>query len=313
MSKVNTNIPYTQMTLVPGLAKKVIASKKVKEFEFYFFLKRWQKSGCIKDYDIERLAGLAEFSTRTVRRRLHNLNKLGWIDIKGSHIYVRSLKNLCLSLGVEYYDNKPKKKRLKANLAYRIEHVLKYESIKENIKNQEYRFQENLKDTSKTLVKSFEKLGTNGFKAWLLNSPEELVKHSDLLLSMDITVSREQCSKMWNCSEMEASRSIRRLVGLKKLKDHKRCGLIKRGSYEEAMELRRFDEGVFWKNGKILKRLRNEVVLQKYNPEKEGMEDEVLFSGKEYSSKFKYTLNRMYCSFLSNKGLSNCVDKIVSL
>ena len=305
MSKDNNYIPHSQITLVPGLAKRLLFTKNLKNIEFYGYLRSSEHSGCIKNYSLSMFNFETNLSLKTIKRRLKALEKLGWIDIKGKDLYVRGIKKVCKSVNCNYNEEKPRKKKITTNKNYTIKDALCFEVLKDNIKAQEMRFISHLKDSSKPIMKAFKKLGTNGVKAWLLNNNESMDnKHSDLLVKMDISTSRETCAKFWNCSSMDASRIIKRLSGHNMIQDVERFGMIKKGSESEAMMLRKVsgDKTIFHKKGKIFKKLNNSIKLVKLG-DMEYIPDSLFEGEKKYTTKFLIRLEMMYTSHIAQRVL----------
>lgn len=302
MSKSNKYIPHSQITLVPGLAKAILQKKKVKEFEFYGYLKSSQLSGCIKNYDIVYDLINTGLSEKTIKRRLQSLQDLGWIDIKKGDIYVRSLRKVCETVDCFYNEESPKKKKFTSSKIYTIKQLLCAESLREHINSQKHQF---LKNSSKQMVKSFLQDGAGGTKYWLLSCKEDLKKHSKFLRSMDVTASREKCAELWECSEMEASRIINVLAEKKILSDRRRAGKIDNGNEAKASMLRKAynDPTIFHKNGKIFKKLNNKISFLKRDEDNNLVEDCIFSEGYEDEPRTKFKLEMMYQSFLSKFSL----------
>lgn len=304
MYKSNKYIAHTQITLVPGLAKAILNKKKVKEFEFYGFLKTSERSGCVKDYDLVILEFEAQLSRKTVTRRLQALQSLGWIDIIGNNIYIRSLRKVCETVDCDYNENAPRKKKFTSSKIYTIKQLLCAESLRENIKSQE---KQAIKNASKIQTRSIKTLGVRGIKTWLLTNPEELKEHSQFLRSLEVTASRDKCAEIWGCSKIEASRIIKALERNKILSDRKRAGKIGEGNEMRARELREAydDPTIFHKKGKIFKKLNNQLTFLTRNLETgELIPDSILKQGcEDYCPKFLFKLDMMYTSYISKFSL----------
>jgi len=295
----NKFLSHTQITLTPGLANAILMSKKVKEFEFYGYLKTLEKSGCIKDYDLFNFSFEAQLSLKTVKRRIQALKSLGWIDVIGNNIYLRSLRKICLTVGCDYNENSPKKIKCASNKVFTIKDLLRSQSLKEHIKSQEYKV---LKNASKEQVKYFKSLGVRGMKAMVLNDEEQLKSHSSFLRSMDVTASREKCSELWGCSTMEASRTLKSLSRQNIISDQKRAGKVCSGNEMRAAELRRAydDPTIFHKKGNIYKKLYNKVCFLKRSEDTgELISDSIYGGGEDFCSKFLFKLDLRYSSFLA--------------
>jgi len=245
-----------------------------------------------------------QLSVKTINRRLKALQSLGWIDIKGSNIYLRSLKKICQSVGCRYNDNKPKKKKHQSSRIYTIKDLLRAESLREHISSQETKA---LRNASKSSTKYLNSFGTKGLKAWLLNSPEELQEHSQFFRSLEVTASREKCAKIWGCSTIDASRSLKALSKRNVISDRKRAGMICKGDERRAAALRRIygDPTIFHKKGKIYKKLNNLITFLKIDVEKqEYVIDSKIYQGADdYAPKFLFKLDMMYTSYLSKFSL----------
>ena len=304
MVKDNKYISHTQKTLVPGLPKSILFSQKVKEFEFYGYLRSCENSGCIKNFDIKMFQFETSLSLKTIKRRLQSLSSMGWISIIGDTIYIRSLRKVCEYLKCPYNEDSPRKKTLITSKLFNIKDTLRSEVLKDHIKFQEYNFKKNLKQTSKSLVKSFNKLGTEGFKVWLLNNPKDLKKHSDVLKNMDITASRKKCAELWDCSDMDASRSITNLKRFNVISDVKRHAFLKKGgSYEANVLKEQFnDPTIFHSKGRIYKKLNNKISFLKVE-NMERVKDSSLPQGKNYSSNFRIKLDMKYNSYLGKESI----------
>lgn len=302
MDKNNKYISHSQITLVPGLASAVLQNKKVKQFEFYGYLKSCASSGCVKGYDLDLIKFDTNFSLKTIKRRLKSLQSLGWIDIKKDNIYIRSIKKVCKSVDCFYNENKPRKKKFTSSKMYTIKQLLCAESLREHINSQKHQF---FKNSSKLMVKQFLQNGAGGTKYWLLSCKEDLKSHSKFLRSMDVTASRSKCAELWSCSEMEASRIINALVGHRVLSDKRRAGKICDGTEARANELRKAydDPTIFHKNGKVFKKLNNKIAFLKRDEDNNLIEDCIFSEGYEDDPRAKFKLEMMYQSFLSKFSL----------
>lgn len=310
MIKNNKYIPHSQITLVPGLAKAILQKKKVKEFEFYGYLKSSQSSGCIKDYDLIIINFETGLSVKTIKRRLQSLQDLGWIDIKKGDIYVRSIRKVCETVDCFYNDFKPRKERFTSSKINTAKEVLRIESLKEHINHQKHNFITRAKDTSKSVSKLFETFpGTDDIKMWLLNSKEEIEAHSHLLTGMDITASRDKCAELWNCSKMDASRTLMELAKKGVITDEKRAGYLKDGSHAEAETMKKIynDPTIFHKKGKIYKKLRNKITFMKIE-NNQRIKDELYKGSEDWNGKILFRLNMMYNSYLSKVSLRGGVQ-----
>ena len=245
-----------------------------------------------------------QLSVKTINRRLQALQSLGWIDIKGPNIYLRSLKKICKSVDCRYNDNKPKKKRHQSSKIYTIKELLRAESLREHISAQETKA---LRKASKKSTKYLNSFGIKGLKAWLLNSPEELQEHSQFFRSLEVTASREKCAEIWGCSLIDASRSLNALARHRVISDRKRAGMIYKGDEQRAAALRRAydDPTIFHKKGKIYKKLNNLITFLKVDVEKHQYVPDSKFyqGGDDYDSRFLFKLDMMYTSYLSKFSL----------
>tara|TARA_R100000995_G_scaffold28595_2_gene12585 strand:- start:2707 stop:3498 length:792 start_codon:yes stop_codon:yes gene_type:complete len=258
----------------------------------------------VKDYEMVVLEMDTQLSVKTINRRLQALQSLGWIDIKGPNIYLRSLKKICKSVDCRYNDNKPKKKKHQSSKIYTIKELLRAESLREHISAQETKA---LRKASKKSTKYLKSFGIKGLKAWLLNSPEELQEHSQFFRSLEVTASREKCAEIWGCSLIDASRSLNALARHRVISDRKRAGMIYKGDEQRAAALRRVydDPTIFHKKGKIYKKLNNLITFLKVDVEKHQYVPDSKFyqGGDDYDSRFLFKLDMMYTSYLSKFSL----------
>lgn len=271
------------ITLIPGLGKSLLEEKKVKDYYFYSYLKSVSYSGTVKNYNLSEFCKDLNLSKRTIQRRLSSLENMGWIKKTKKDIHIRSLRKVAHFLKVYYNEKNPKKTRhtLESKGNYRLcLNIIRYKVLKANLDGQKFKFQRNLKSLSKSYFSCVKKhkMSITQIKLLLL---KEGMKHSSILSSLDFTLSRHQIAEIWNCSPIEASRGIKQLVKQGLVSDKQRIGFLKKGSYNEAMALRKDieDETIFFKKGAIYKRLKNEVEILD-NPNEEG------YRGKTYLSKF---------------------------